>query len=71
MQYSSGAHVYPSMRAWTCYCMCALSGLAPVLAPDGCMRGQALIWDKKFKPYVMEYAADEEKFFKVRSCRGA
>lgn len=32
--------------------------------------GQALIWDKKFKPYVMEYAADEEKFFKVRSCRG-
>lgn len=28
---------------------------------------QALIWDKKFKPYVMEYAADEEKFFKVRS----
>ncbi|KAK9843629.1 hypothetical protein WJX81_000152 [Elliptochloris bilobata] len=24
----------------------------------------ALIWDKKFKPYVMEYASDEEKFFK-------
>ena len=22
----------------------------------------ALIWDKKFKPYVLEYAKDEEKF---------
>jgi cytochrome c peroxidase len=24
-----------------------------------------LIWDKKFKPYVQEYAKDEDKFFKV------
>jgi catalase (peroxidase I) len=24
-----------------------------------------LIWDKKFRPYVEEYAKDEEKFFAV------
>ena len=24
----------------------------------------ALIWDKKLKPYVKQYAEDEEKFFK-------
>ena len=25
----------------------------------------ALIWDRKFAPYVKEYAQDEDKFFKV------
>jgi hypothetical protein len=31
----------------------------------------ALVWDRKFKPYVDEYAKDEDKFFKVRPGRGA
>ena len=34
----------------------------------------ALIWDKKFKPYVQQYAQDEELFFKVpptTSCCGS
>ncbi len=26
----------------------------------------ALIWDKKFKPYVELYAKDQDKFFEVR-----
>lgn len=26
------------------------------------MADMALIWDKKFKPYVVEYAGNEEKF---------
>ncbi len=25
----------------------------------------ALIWDKKFKPYVEQYAKDQDKFFEV------
>ncbi len=32
-----------------------------------------LIWDKKFKPYVEQYAKDEDKFFEVKlfnTCKG-
>lgn len=29
----------------------------------------ALLWDRKFAPYVKEYAQDEEKFFKVGGAR--
>lgn len=47
-------------QAWSCPSLCRC-GTEAFEAP------QALIWDKKFKPFVMEYAADEEKFFKART----
>ena len=31
----------------------------------------ALLWDRKFAPYVKEYAQDEEKFFKVTAATPA